>query len=330
MEGLFEKIEPRYDLLDEKWNVQPAATRASYKIVLFERKRGSEALRRERYVYEELPAAKSGKMEIEAPASLLKVPIKQLLQNVEERKREAERQRELDLKKMTSSSSALEVSATRPPPQPRRRLNEAYAPKSFMDLIGSDKTNRFALKWLKSWDHKVFKSVRAAHQPLPKNNSESPGKQDLYLQSLKKKGKYIQDQQTLYENLSLNKEKDILEMSSKMLMLSGASGSGKSTLATVIAKKCGYNPMRVGSLQQISLASESSLDALIGSMKNLLEGKSILEASKGPTLLILDDIDSFFAANTSVPWIDPGSQPHPGPSNQKSRPDEAQRIYRRR
>ncbi len=243
MEGLFEKIEPRYDLLDEKWNVQPAATRPSYKFVLFERKRGTESLRRERFVYEVPPVSKTNKMDLETPTSLLKVPIKQLLQSIEERKREAEKQREADLKKMTSSSSAMETSVARP--QARRRLNEIYAPKSFMDLIGSDKTNRFALKWLKAWDHKVFKTVRSAHQPLPKNNSDSPGKQDLYLQNLKKRGKYIQDQQTLYENLSLNKEKDILEMSSKMLLLSGASGSGKSTLATVIAKKCGYNPMRV-------------------------------------------------------------------------------------
>ena len=157
MEGLFEKIEPKYDLLDEKWNVQPAATRACFKFVLFERKGGLESLRRERYVYEEPPAPKLGKMDLESPASLLKVPIKQLMQSIEERKREADRQRELDLKKMAASSSAAEIPAARP--QPRRRLNEVYAPKSFMDLIGSDKTNRFALKWLKSWDHKVFKTV---------------------------------------------------------------------------------------------------------------------------------------------------------------------------
>lgn len=97
-------------------------------------------------------------------------------------------------------------------------------------------------------------------------------------------------------------------MSSKMLLLSGASGSGKSTLAMVIAKKCGYNPMRVRFPEQISLANESSLESLIGSMKNLLEGKSILETTKGPTLLILDDIDSFFASNTTVPAHSPGRQ----------------------
>ena len=41
----------------------------------------------------------------------------------------------------------------------KRRLADAYSPHDFTDLIGSDKTNRFALKWLKSWDFKVFNKV---------------------------------------------------------------------------------------------------------------------------------------------------------------------------
>ena len=74
-------------------------------------------------------------------------------------------------------------------------------------------------------------------------------------------------------------------------MLSGSSGTGKTTLAIVIAKKCGYNPYR------ISLGNESSLDSLIFSIKNILQGKSRTEATKGQSLLIIDEIDAFFATN---------------------------------
>lgn len=36
---------------------------------------------------------------------------------------------------------------------------------------------------------------------------------------------------------------------------------------------------------------------MFASIKSALEGRSILEATKGPTLLVLDDIDGFFSAN---------------------------------
>lgn len=84
------------------------------------------------------------------------------------------------------------------------------------------------------------------------------------------------------------------ELNSKMLMLSGSSGTGKSTLATIIAKKCGYNPYKV------SLGNESNLDSLILTIKSVLEGKSITEAAKGPSLLILDDVDFFFSSTPNA------------------------------
>lgn len=51
---------------------------------------------------------------------------------------------------------------------------------------------------------------------------------------------------------------------------------------------------------QISLANETNLDSLITSIKSILEGKSITESVKGPSILILDDIDSFFSSNSTV------------------------------
>lgn len=109
---------------------------------------------------------------------------------------------------------------------------------------------------------------------------------------MRKKGKFIPEfLQQQFDNLKLDNEKDVSELNSKMLMLWGPSGSGKSTLATIIAKKCGYNPYR------IALGNEGSPDALLATIKTVLEGKSITESTKGPSLLILDDMDSFFMNN---------------------------------
>lgn len=266
--SLYRKFDPDYSLLDLSWNIKPSAARKSYRFVVFDSKANSDTFLRERYVYQKTESEPNGtgtpheKEQIgeKGPAekgpvgagvefSLLKVPIKQLFANIDERKREQEKAERAEKAaemgksgKMDiefSSSSRVDQASTG---HRRKRITEEYLPKDFTDLIGSDKTNRFALKWLKSWDSKVFK------RKLPVKPQMTPDKVEVqpYNPYFKKKPqKFNYDLQYQFENLSLTTEKDVKELNSKMLLLSGNSGTGKTTLATTIAKKCGYNPFKV-------------------------------------------------------------------------------------
>lgn len=251
MRQLYKKLDPDYNLLDLNWNVKPAETKQSYRFVLFDSKPGAESFLRERFIYEkteEKTKINGGTLEVE-PVSLLKIPIKQLFANIDDRKREQEKLdqsgkgNKMDIEFASSSRLNQEAALVR-----RKRITEAYLPKDFMDLIGSDKMNRFALKWLKSWDFKVF------GKKLPTKPQITPDKADLHTYSKynnskynnsKKPTRFAYDLQYQFENLSLTEEKDVKELNSKMLLLSGNSGTGKTTLATVIAKRCGYNPFKV-------------------------------------------------------------------------------------
>lgn len=277
---LVDRLEPNYSQLDLSWNFQPATQRQSYRFVLFNSKSGSDTFLRERYIYEkdQTKETKTGDERHEGSEkfSLLKVPIKQLLINIEERRREKERSAEeaklkgsrMDIEFISSSRGDGSVEVK------RKRITEAYLPKDFTDLIGSDKTNRFALKWLKSWDFKVFK------KKLPSKPTVTPDKTDLnvFNNSNKRKTlKFPSDLQNQFENLSLTEEKDILELNSKMLLLSGNSGTGKTTLASVIAKKCGYNPFKVEiycNPRYLSLTKQTWTTSLIRSRISLKEKAS--------------------------------------------------------
>lgn len=302
---LVQTATPDYGLIDPKWNFQAAGnTRGSYKFVLFPDTAGNENFSRERFLYagetkedsghaiEDAKTEASGRSPV---SSLLKIPITQLLQNIEDdekkakaaaeaAKKEAEKRAKANIQSSSSANPSLH--------RGKKRLIDIYAPKDFLDLVGSDKTNRFAMKWLKSWQTKVFK------RGLPKKPlalmPKSPDKNENSQSNFKKKGKFVNEHINYFENLSLFVEKDIAELNGKMLLLSGPSGSGKSTLASIIGRKCDYNPYR------LSLANETSLENVLQSIRNIIKGKSITETTKGPTLLILDDIDGFFAANQNA------------------------------
>lgn len=244
--ALYRTFDPDYNLLDLNWNVKPSEARKSYRFVIFDSRPNSDSFLRERYIYEKVEN-KPFASEIDAEKvefSLLKVPIKQLFANIDERRREQEKRGDavkggkMDIEFSSSSRADHAANGVR-----RKRITEEYLPKDFTDLLGSDKTNRFALKWLKAWDTKVF------NKKLPIKPTITPDKVEsqTYNPYHKKKPqqKFNFDLQYQFENLSLTNEKDIKELSSKMLLLSGNSGTGKTTLANVIAKKCGYNPFKV-------------------------------------------------------------------------------------
>lgn len=244
MEGLVQSLKANYSILDLQWNNQASTARKSYRFVLFDNKAGGDSFIRERYIYEKDAFSEATTMQTEKivpEVSLLKVPVSQMFANIDQRKLESDKakrqssyeQGQVDANFTSTSRQENKVAMPR-----RKRITEAYLPKDFTDLVGSEKTNRFALKWLKAWDFKVFKKKLP-----PKPVQDSPSKEDIF--GIKKKPKFPMDFLNQFENLSLVKEKDITELNSKLLLLSGTSGTGKTTLATVIAKKCGYHPFKV-------------------------------------------------------------------------------------
>ena len=284
--SLYERLEPNYSSVSMEWNIQPSLQRKCYPVTIFDSHSTSLAgpLKRTRYIYEKdaEDLLQSGIPQADAPlrqksmsslfqmnsgssssntegavgsslATFFKTPIAQIMASQEEKKRERlTRINAQNIQQNRAGSSRLSGSAQNPISAPLKKLSAEYFPEDFTDLVGSDKTNRFALKWLKAWEYKVF------GKPYPKWSAltNSPDKPNPYFtgradprhlnnNNQKKPFKTFQEEQATYETLSLAKEKDIKELNSKMLLLSGPSGCGKSTLATVIAKKCGYNPYKV-------------------------------------------------------------------------------------
>lgn len=161
-EALLERVDPDYNVLHTSWNTQPSKTLKSYRVVLFEDRPSSESFKRERFLYEQDPI-QTGLKEMEnqetkqnQSRSLLKVPIKQLLTNLAEKEVAEEAAKTSTTAEITaekSSSSSNIVTG------PKKKFSDLYSPKDYQDLIGNEMTNRFSLKWLQSWDYKVFGKV---------------------------------------------------------------------------------------------------------------------------------------------------------------------------
>lgn len=297
---LYERMEPNYTSVSMEWNIQPSLHRKCYPVTIFDSHATSAAgpLKRTRYLYEkdaedwqssgvsqgDFPLRQKSMSSVfqmnsgssssnpdgavgSSLAAFFKTPISQIMANQEEKRRE--RLTRVNAQKIQQNrlapSRALGNTQTASS-APLKKLSAEYFPEDFTDLVGSDKTNRFALKWLKAWEYKVFGKpypkwsalTNSPDKPNPyfsgrantkqqfTNSSANPNNStNTFANNNRKQFKTFQEEQATYETLSLAKEKDIRELNSKMLLLSGPSGCGKSTLATVIAKKCGYNPYKV-------------------------------------------------------------------------------------
>ena len=91
----------------------------------------------------------------------------------------------------------------------------------------------------------------------------------------------------MFENLDFNDPEQAQQLQQSLPLFCGAPGTGKTTLARVIAKKYGYNPI------EINASDERNTSALLKRIQDITETTRLQEKSKGPSLLIIDEIDGF-------------------------------------
>ncbi|KAH7384845.1 chromosome transmission fidelity protein-like protein 18 [Cadophora sp. MPI-SDFR-AT-0126] len=149
--------------------------------------------------------------------------------------------------------------------KPKRTLmwSEKYRARTFMELVGDDRTHRQVLKWLKSWDSLVFPKAGKAKVNAPKR----PGQED--------------------------EEKP----HKKILLLTGPPGLGKTTLAHVCARQAGYEVM------EINASDERSKDVVKNRIRTSVGTESVKTGSTitsksghvqkiaHPLCVVVDEVD---------------------------------------
>jgi hypothetical protein len=155
---------PNYSILDPEWNALPSTYHQSYKFVLFEERHPGDLTLKERFLFPtDVSKRFSAKMDVEEkPLNLLRTPFKQILKDIEDEEIAKEKERNRLSREGLNQPSLGPTAETRNPPTSSRRcrrLLDLYEPKAFTDLIGDQRTNRFALKFLKAWEMKTNPKV---------------------------------------------------------------------------------------------------------------------------------------------------------------------------
>lgn len=204
-----------------------------------------------------------------SPSRLLQYPMSQVIQG-------ANRLQQLwATSTQRRKKNMLEAVTTNDPPRQRsQRVRgttnaslygdqlwvDKYAPKSFVDLLSDERTNREFLRSLKEWDPYVF----------GRHNSQN-----------------------------LKSSKDIRPpVNSRVYLLCGNAGVGKTTLAHIAAKHAGYRPIEINASddrspqvlkEKVMRAMESTMLSAYGTSGNTKKPK--------PNCIILDEVDGIDNAN---------------------------------
>ncbi|XP_066908266.1 chromosome transmission fidelity protein 18 homolog isoform X2 [Halyomorpha halys] len=143
-------------------------------------------------------------------------------------------------------------------------LVEKYKPRTYLELLSDESTNRTLLCWLKLWDKVVF-------------NREP---------------KFLNKKIKTDFNNSINKNNDKLEELDdtgrpkyKIALLCGPPGLGKTTLAHTIARQAGYNVV------EVNASDDRSAEAFRTQLEAATQMRSVMSADPRPNCLVLDEID---------------------------------------
>lgn len=148
---------------------------------------------------------------------------------------------------------------------------EKFKPRSYMQLLSDDGTNRTLLHWLKLWDKVVF-DKDPPKKPPPKNEDPA-GNNDNFKKKFTSNNELIEDLD------------DTHRPQQKTALLYGPPGLGKTTLAHVVAKHAGYNVV------EINASDDRSLAAFKVKLEAATQMKSVNNQDKRPNCLVIDEID---------------------------------------
>ena len=140
---------------------------------------------------------------------------------------------------------------------------EKYRPRSYMELLSDDGTNRTLLMWLKLWDKLVFNKERRVREK--KEEADKPKFSSLpeVTEEFDGQGRPVQ----------------------QIALLHGPPGLGKTTLAHIVARHAGYRVV------EMNASDDRSLEAFTRKFENSTQMKSVMTEEKKPICLIIDEID---------------------------------------
>ena len=140
----------------------------------------------------------------------------------------------------------------------------------YVELLSDELINRALLKWIKLWDHVVFK--KSINQVQRRNSDTSP-------------------QQTQSENKPKYQKIVPLRLDAtnrpefKVALLCGPPGIGKTSMAHLIANNAGYNVV------EVNASDERTVEAFKNVLENATQMQSLSGFNPKPNCLILDEID---------------------------------------
>ena len=151
---------------------------------------------------------------------------------------------------------------------------EKYKPRSYMELLSDDGTNRTLLMWLKLWDKLVFKKERKVK---PKKEEDDKPKY----------GNVLPDVVEEFDNLGRPVQ--------PVALLHGPPGLGKTTLAHIVAKHAGYKVV------EMNASDDRSLETFTKKFESATQMKTVITEDKKPICLIIDEIDG--SPSTTINYL---------------------------
>lgn len=244
--GDLPRIQPEYAIYDKSFNFSSSEENQSSKVVLFcLDPETEEFIPKERYLLkmtktdEELMTLKQKSSKRKSEIKLLKRPIDEILLEIKE---EEEKEKVIE-------STGMEVEPIQN--TSGNTLLNKHTPKRFIDLLGNDQSNRYLLKWLKSWDNDVFKKKKYRFERRTAEMEKFFGNRRTSFNKFTGKNKFSKKKkimslryktQQMMEDLQLDIKEDCQKLKNMIPLICGPPGSGKTSLAATIAKHCKYNP----------------------------------------------------------------------------------------